>query len=67
MEAGMGSVVKLSETACGLRKRKTRWEPSMHAPADLARLRALLDGDPLENWQVRQEAAEKRRVWRGDL
>ena len=54
----MGSIVKFSETRCGLRKRPTRYTPAMASDSDLRRLRAMIEGDPLEAYQHDQERAQ---------
>ena len=61
----MGSVVKFSETRCGLRKRPTRYTPAMASESDLRKLRAMIEGDPLEAYQRdldRTQMAAGRRL-----
>jgi hypothetical protein len=66
----MGSIVKFSETRCGLRKRPTRYTPEMASASDLRKLRALYEGDPAEAFQREQaralEAAGRRLAARID-
>lgn len=55
----MGAVIKFSETRCGLRPRPRKWTPEMASPSDLRRLRALIEGDPLEAYQRDQERLQE--------
>lgn len=58
----MAAVIKFSETKCGLRKRFKAYTPAMANADDLRKLRAMVEGDPLESWQKSLEKAGLQRA-----
>lgn len=63
----MGSIVKLSETRCGMRKRPTKWSPDMAAAYARCYGPVSFDGEnpdqtQLEMFRRQREAIERVRL-----